>query len=460
MASTFEETRPAPRGLARWVAEGAPEPSAADARADDQPATSNVIHRFADQGEIGRGGMATVRRALDRSLQRPVAIKILTGVLPGTVGDNGTDKFVQEARITGQLEHPCIIPVHELGVDDHGVHYLCMKLVRGDTLEDLVEADGDRRLEPGRLAELLEAFLKVCDAVSFAHSRGVLHRDLKPANVMVGNFGEVYVLDWGVAHCFPVDGAGGAPARLCSPPSPVGDPAGAMVGTPAFMAPEQTQTDIAKVGVRTDVFGLGTILYFVLTGRPPFLGETIWMTLVAADECTPPSPRAIAGDRVPVGLEAITRKAMARDPADRYGSVAELRADVDRFLRGAWHLATRAYRAGEVIVREGEVGAEAFIIESGRCRVVAGAGEGRRVIRELGRGEVFGETAVLSAGVRTATVVAVDDVAVQVVTEESLREALGLSSWVGPFVSALADRFREVDARLRRLEGGAEGEGT
>lgn len=410
--------------------------------------------KYADVKELGRGGMSTVREVVDQTLLRSVAMKVLDG--QATLDEDVAQRFVEEAQITGQLEHPSIIPVYELGTDDEGERFLCMKLVRGQTLEEEIEQAGECRLEPDQLARFLQIFIKVCDAIAFAHSRDVIHRDLKPSNVMVGDFGQVYVMDWGIARkTAPKNevGEGGSKSvRVSRPPDQEIDEQGALIGTPNFMAPEQVHHDPRKVDSRTDVFALGALLYAIITGSAPYTGPTVRAIAVKALVCDFPIPSVLVGDRVPMELELILLRAMAEDPADRYQTVASLQRDVERFLRGTWHLPTRTFRPGDVIVAEGDQGDEAYIIVEGRCRVLKKAGNDVALLRELRAGDVFGETAVLSEKPRTASVEAIDDVMVMVVTRESMGAALGLNAWVGPFIRALAERFREVDGRLRELE--------
>ncbi|MHC4598675.1 MAG: serine/threonine-protein kinase, partial [Planctomycetota bacterium] len=160
-------------------------------------------HRYSVLGEIARGGMGAIVRLVDNDIRRPVAMKvILSDETAGTADRERVERFVEEAQVTGQLEHPNIVPVHELGLDHEGKVYFTMKLVKGESLDSILDRLADK--DPGHagkypLSHLLQVFLKVCDAIAFAHSKGVIHRDLKPENVMVGSFGEVLVMDWGLA---------------------------------------------------------------------------------------------------------------------------------------------------------------------------------------------------------------------------------------------------------------------
>ncbi len=425
---------------------------------------------------LGRGGMGEVYRAHDEHLDRLVALKIIRSdkwarhVGSDTVTDDRSPgghrpspkirrkqralirRFIDEAQVTGQLDHPNIVPIYELGEADDGAAFFVMKLVEGETLTRALRNAGIERLSPERLADFLQIFIKVCEAVSFAHNRGVMHRDLKPSNIMVGEFGQVYLMDWGIALLLA--GAGDDLFEDSQEISPRRTPLGSVVGTLRYMSPEQAEGRMDLLDERTDVFSLGATLYHILTGHAPNRAKTVPQMLLRAQRCdyAPPEEVVVGDGRVPPQLSRIAMKAMAKQPADRYRSVVEMQAEIKRFLRGSWHEPTRSYTAGSHIVTEGEEGDTAYIILRGRCAVIDHSGAEKVVLRDLGPGDVFGETAVFSSTRRTATVEAVDNVTVTVVNRETLTSGLGLGSWLGRFVKALADRFSEVDQRLRQFE--------
>jgi serine/threonine-protein kinase len=309
---------------------------------------------------------------------------------------------------------------------------------------------------------LLEILLKVCDALAFAHSRGVVHRDLKPHNIMVGTFGQVYLMDWGVALVKNLACAeGAAPVSLHPEEGAVGEAEGeasrarprALVGTPAYMSPEQALGLHDEIDVQTDVFMLGGILYEMLTRRGPYLGTSLWAVLYQAIQGNVTPPEVLLPEaRLPLGLCRIAMRALAREKAQRYPSALAFKQDLERYLRGTDRFSQRTFAAGALIVAEGDQGDTAYIVTAGRCMAFKTVEGARIPLREMGPGEVFGEMAVLTARPRTASVEALEETTVLCVTQESMQEQLGANAWLGSFVQALAQRFREADARLTELE--------
>jgi eukaryotic-like serine/threonine-protein kinase len=272
--------------------------------------------RYEILDRIGEGGMGIVYLARDRELGREVALKVLRTPDPSP---EERDRILREARILAALEHPGIAPVHDVGVLPDGRVFYVMKRVRGERLDGFARSARSR-------AELLRVFRQVCDAVAFAHAAGVIHRDLKPQNIMLGAFGEVLVLDWGVAK---LRGASVEARNARDVQCATGDDTvtGAVMGTPGYMAPEQVGGRSAAADERTDVFGLGGILCFLLTGDHPPVG-------------LPEGDRWLA---VPAPLRAICERARATAPELRYRSASELSADVANYLDA---LPVTAHREG------------------------------------------------------------------------------------------------------------------
>jgi serine/threonine protein kinase/WD40 repeat protein len=328
------------------------------------------------EGFIARGGMGAVYRARQVALEREVAVKVMTGAADSP---EMAARFRQEALVLGRLEHPNIVPIHELGTDEEGQLYYTMKLVKGRTLQHLLNdlrQEDKEMLRQYSLAALLTIFRKVCDALAFAHAQGVLHRDLKPDNVMVGEFGEVLVMDWGLAkllrhqdeRAIPMDEAS---AEGATPWTHGATLNGAVMGTPQYMSPEQAMGWVDELDERSDLFSLGGILYAILTLRPPVEGSTLEEVLekVRTASIRPPTsfgtvtaskgakatkaqvleaakitplPHLPAG-RMPAALSAVAMKALRLEKAERYASVAELSADIEKYQGG---FATSAEQAG------------------------------------------------------------------------------------------------------------------
>jgi len=371
--------------------------------------------------------MGAVLSARDRNIRRTVAVKVMRN--PQAASQQQLLRFIEEAQVTGQLEHPSIVPVYELGADaDRSVFY-SMKLVQGATLKEVLTGLRTRDEQTTAnypLNRLLNIFLKICEAMAFAHSRGVIHRDLKPENIMVGEYGEVLVMDWGLAKVLRTAervASGNVRGSTCSrAPEPRGSPAGAashteestadaqhagsaspsdasiqsarkdsytlwqtmdgqVMGTPAYMAPEQARGKVDELDARTDIYALGAILYSILALRPPVSGNTQKELLenVIRGNITPPveltgqettsgapslnrnegsgesaTPRrgrggeALAfphcpGGHVPGALSAVVMKALALDPAKRYQAASELRSEIEAYQSG---FATSAEHAG------------------------------------------------------------------------------------------------------------------
>ena len=319
--------------------------------------------RYQVAGEIARGGMGAVLRAVDCDIRREVAVKYLLD----QADPRKKARFVEEAQVTGQLEHPNIVPIHELGVDARQRLFFSMKMVRGRSLQHVLTElrDEPRAAEkdypPGRL---LTIFVNICHALAYAHSRGVVHRDLKPANIMIGDFGEVYVMDWGLAKVLQgnvvVDkpsgviqstpsfdwaeagGDGPSSATVKTSRQAASDQTvdGMILGTPLYMPPEQAKGDVGRIDRRSDIYALGAILYEILTLQPPVDkqgGHLAILMRVSQGEIVPPEQRApqrARAGKIPRELAAVAMKALAFKPEDRYQTAESLRSDIERFVEG------------------------------------------------------------------------------------------------------------------------------
>ena len=306
--------------------------------------------RYTLGAEIARGGMGVVYRATDTALGREVAVKVLQDKY---APESGTARrFFDEARIAAQLQHPGIPPVHDLGTLPDGRPFLAMKLIKGDTLDDLLKHRTDATADRGRF---VAAFEQVCHAVAYAHAHGVIHRDLKPANVMVGAFGEVQVMDWGLAKVLASrdrEGAGGDPDATAAVGTAIRSlrdsdgsetQAGSILGTPAFMPPEQAVGAVGKIDTRSDVFGLGAILAVVLTGQPPFASGSAETTRVRAAQADVADCFArLDGCGADPELVALCKRCLSPKAADRPADAGEVAKAVAALRQAADERARQA----------------------------------------------------------------------------------------------------------------------
>jgi serine/threonine protein kinase len=348
--------------------------------------------RYAVGSQIARGGMGAILDARQMATQRTVAMKVMLGS-----GDEGDVlRFIEEAQVTAQLDHPNIVPVYELGVDEQDQLFYTMKLVRGITLKKVLEllAQGiPETVKKFPLPALLTIFQKVCDAVAFAHAKGVIHRDLKPENLMLGDFGSVLVMDWGLAKV--VGGSSqsraGAEAGLGSPahmgrsfvmsaragvPDSGSTLSGTIMGTPQYMAPEQARGEVETLDARADIYALGAILFEILYLRPTVTGADA-MEIVGKVERGEIAWEAKRNARVPESLLAICHKALALDKARRYPRVEDLQADVLAYQNGFLTSAEKAgwFRRAYLAVRRNKTASLATVLI-----LLSGAGFGTNAI--------------------------------------------------------------------------------
>jgi eukaryotic-like serine/threonine-protein kinase len=321
-----EHAKPEPEPVAQTNPDQEPERKESElgpeASAQAEQLAQEQAGHYAVKSELGRGGQAIVYIAHDHQIGRDVAFKqLLLG------GPEEEDRFLREARVAGQLEHPGVVPVYEVGRRGNGALYCAMRLVRGRTLAQALIEDKGRG---GRL-HLLSHFVQLCQAIAYAHERGVVHRDIKPENVMLGAFGETVLLDWGIAklrgHEDDVGGALGRGKGFENTQE------GDIIGTPAYMSPEQALGDVREIDEQSDVWSLGAVLYEIFTGQPPFSETNAVQLLVkiAKDKIAP--VRSLA-PKIPRELAYICERALERNKKLRYKSALDLADDIEAFRAG------------------------------------------------------------------------------------------------------------------------------
>ncbi len=297
--------------------------------------------RYLVESELGRGGMATVFKGTDMVLGRPVAVKVLS---PQYAGDaNFVTRFRREAQSAARLNHPNLVSVYDTGTDD-GIHFIVMEYVDAKTLADYLAGGG--RIMPERAIEIAEA---VCDALSMAHAHGIIHRDIKPANIMITSKGDVKVTDFGIA-------------RVISGADTIAQTA-AVLGTASYLSPEQAQSQ--PVDQRSDIYSLGVVLYEMVTGRPPFSGDSPVM-VASKHVLEQPTPPSKSNPDVSPGIEAVIMKALSKNPDNRYQDAEEIRADLERARLGQ------------------PVQATPLLPESARTQVIAPSGPPTAVLPPVG----------------------------------------------------------------------------
>ncbi len=292
--------------------------------------------RFRNLQFHAQGGMGAVFVADDGELNRRIALKTMRG--HRAHDSAGRRRFIREAEITGALEHPGVVPVYSLSQDNEGNPYYAMRFIQGQSLATAAKKFHEQPLRDFHslaFRQLLKRFQDTCNTLAFAHSKGVIHRDIKPANIMLGDFGETLVVDWGLARMGdePHDPSASAGGQLADDADPNGKTSeGTVIGTPAFMSPEQAEGRVSAVGITSDVYSLGATLFVLLTNRSPFQG-TAGQVLASIPRGDFPRPCDVNPD-VPKPLEAICLKAMALQPANRYASASKMADDVDQYLAG------------------------------------------------------------------------------------------------------------------------------
>jgi serine/threonine-protein kinase len=386
---------------------------------------------------LGEGGMGRVYLVADRDLGRHVALKVMRG-------DRAElrEQFIEEAQVLAQLEHPNIVPLHDLGLTADGGPYCTMRYVRGRSLSDvlaLLRREDTGAVRVYSFTRLIQIYLQVLQAMAYAHRRGVIHRDLKPANIMLGEHGEVQVLDWGLAL---VIGRGSATMGAQQPTDAIKQ----VSGTPAYMAPEQARGD--EVDARADIYALGVILYEILTLRRPFSGKTQFELMAAVIRDDPSPPREAAPQRcIPAELERTCLKALAKNPSDRHQTADELHEDVQGWFEAEADRAKRRALADEK-ARSGKAKLDEYV--KLKTEVAALTDEQRRIATQFRDWQPAEEKgAILEIADRlTEAHKRLAHAASQAVA--TLTEALGFHPEHGPARQTLAEYYwdRFVDAEM------------
>jgi eukaryotic-like serine/threonine-protein kinase len=412
----------------------------------------SVKYKF--QGKLISGGMGAILEVIDQDLHRPVAMKVIKPSFKNE--EHAIIEFIREAKITAMLEHPNIIPVHELGLSEETGLYFTMKLMKGEPLNLIlkeIRKENPEYLEKFNMYSLLNIFRKICDAVDFAHSKNIIHRDIKPHNVIVGHYGEVLLMDWGLARYIgdlyrEKDLAQRETLRdICTLTS---EARNIIQGSPAYMAPEQTSGESALLDKKTDIFLLAATLYQILTLEPPYTGKNLKEVLQKANRRDLPDPQKRSPDRhIPDELCRIVMKATELKKEDRYSCVQDLINDLDDVIAGRWlKQEKKVFSAGRFLMKEGEDADEAYLITKGKVQVFRQVDGGSKVVLgTLQPGDIVGEMALITDDKRSASVEALEETEAAVLTKDLLsRNLKKLPPYIEKMLATLTRRLQTANA--------------
>ena len=414
--------------------------------------SSNISERYSTSKTVGQGGMGVIRSVTDKNLKRTLAMKILSTKFIGD--ENVTNAFIEEAKITAQLQHPNIIPVHDIGLNDEdGSYFYTMKLVDGESLQDIIDKlkqDDPEYTRKYNIFTLLNIFHKVCDAVSYAHFKGIIHRDIKPGNVMVGPYGEVLLLDWGLAKYNGKEEEQILVKERLSEThidSPLMTMDGIIKGSLAYLSPEQAIGEIKEIDHQTDIFLLGATLYHMLTLEAPYQSKDMVEIIYKAENGQFTHPNATRhGARIPEAIANLINKAMSLDKETRFQTVEEMINKLTDYIEARNVSDYRVYNKGDQLINVNDLGDDTFIIISGKVEISRIIDGKSTVIETLEPGAVFGELAPLTHSLRSATATATEKVEVMVISKQLMFDELRkLPPWLEKIVFNLAGKVNSMN---------------
>mgnify|MGYP000923026434 CR=1 FL=1 len=420
----------------------------------------DMARKYKTVGELGRGGMGIVYRVHDTELYRDLAMKV---VIPKSGKDEAekiksVQGFLEEAQITAQLEHPNIVPVHDIGLHENGDFYFTMKKVDGENLRRILIGllkEEPEYLRTYTLPALLGIFRKVCDAIAFAHSRGIVNRDIKPDNVMIGQYGEVLVMDWGLAKYIGDKGRGTiVPVhsdRIYS--DFYKTPDSLIQGTPLYISPEQLEGNSSKIDQLSDIYLLGGTLYNILTLWPPHYGKDIEEVVenVLKGRIVNPQERN-PSRQIPEELCRIAMKALALKRENRYRNVEELCLDLDLFLSGEIVSTPVKLKAGEFLMHSGETGNHGYLLLKGSVEVYQDIGGKKSLLATVGPGNFVGEMAIIASSKRSADAVVAEDSEALVIDNKQVKDILKrVPPWMEKLLEKLVERLLKANNNVHPL---------
>ncbi|MBF0431151.1 MAG: protein kinase [Fibrobacteria bacterium] len=409
----------------------------------------DTTNRYLFQKDLGAGGMAKVKSIFDTSLNRQIAGKELRK--KNVNNELLVKTFINEAKLISYLDHPGVASIFDTFLNEEGIPCYTMKLVEGQTLDDLLKdpQTGKRRALP--VATSLDIFVKICETLAYAHHKGVIHLDLKPANIMIGNYGEVVVMDWGSARLYdvkPYQEYIGKKAGNQDVPVLESENKNFILGTFQYMSPEHFIKKREELTPASDIFSAGIILYRMLTGLHPFPAKNFEDAKNIILKKHPPMVHKLRSD-VQRMLSMICAKMMKKNIPNRFRDGGEVLAIMKKFMDSGQTFFSRSYKAGEVIFREGDVGDFAFIIESGRVEILKLHEGKHKALAILEKNQIVGELAIFSQCSRTASARALEETTIRILGRAEVEKELDkISPWVGRMISTLSSRFIGLNQQL------------
>lgn len=410
--------------------------------------------RYVALQELGEGAVGKVRSVFDTYLQRVAACKELNSSHHSN--PNVVQTFVNEMKLMGHLNHPGILPIYDAYLGDANDPSYVMGLANGEDLASMlrmntVNGDGS----PLPLERAVRIIVKLCETLTYAHDRGIIHLDLKPANIMVGHYGEVWIMDWGTARLHEYEKYRESLKQEIDHAELIDyqhEDENLFIGTPKFMSPEQTRKRRDQLNYASDIFSVGIIFYQMLTGVHPFKAGDLDKLMDKICHWDPPQVFEVNPD-IPINLSRICAKMMKKDLNERYSSFKAVMQDIDEYQNSAAGFPTRTFEAGEVIFREGDPSEYVCIVVTGCVGISINIDGTHKTVARLGSNEPFGELAALTGKPRTATAAALEKSVVRVMRKEDIDDEIKkLSPWVGGIVQVLTTRFVEINEKLLQLE--------
>lgn len=410
--------------------------------------------RYHKAKDIGEGGLSTVTSSFDALLNRIVAVKELKE-------ENFSDpdllkSFITEARMISYLDHPGVVTVYDAHLtEDQQLRYT-MQLIEGQTLSDFLEYHMQPEVfNETYLFDVLNIFTKLCETLSYAHDKGAIHLDIKPENIILGNYGEVMIMDWGNACLYDDSLYRNYCRNFVNESSDAGilqiEAGDVILGTPLYMSPEQTLSR-SELGPTSDIFSIGVVIYELLTGQKPFAAPIVEEIIEHVRNLVPPAVHELNPD-IPLRLSGIIQRMMQKAPGDRHQSAHEVLNDIQAAQTSGQAFPVWEIPAGQVIFNEGDPGDFTIRIKSGRIEISKQNQGARKVLAELGPGETIGELSVFSNIPRTATAITLEDTVVYLMRSKEVNAELDkLSPWVSQMISALSNRFDELNKRVMEAE--------